>query len=242
MTKVFVHGVPDTPVVWRPLLERLRLPPEEAITLGLPGFGRAAPAGFAATKDAYAEWLRAELRKLPRPLDLVGHDWGALLVLRVVCLEPALARSWAIGAAPIDPDYEWHRAAKAWQTPGVGEEVMEKTTPEAMAKALAVAGVPAVAAAETACHWDGEMKRAILALYRSAVSVWVDWGADLARITAPGLVLWGETDPYAAPRFGERMAQRMGARFVTFPGCSHWWQLERPDEVAAELRRFWGRP
>jgi pimeloyl-ACP methyl ester carboxylesterase len=242
MTKVFVHGVPDTPVVWRPLLERLRLPPEEVMTLGLPGFGRPAPAGFVATKDAYAEWLRAELRKLPRPLDLVGHDWGALLVLRVVCLEPTLARSWAIGAAPLDPDYEWHRAAKAWQTPGVGEEVMEKTTPEAMAKALAVAGVPVVAAAETACYWDEEMKRVILALYRSATHAWADWGADLAHVTAPGLVLWGETDPYAAPRFGERMAQRVGARFVSFPGCSHWWQLERPAEVAGELRRFWGRP
>ena len=32
---------------------------------------------------------------------------------------------------------------------------------------------------------------------------------------------------------------RTAARSVSFPGCSHWWQLERPDDVAQELRRFW---
>lgn len=26
---------------------------------------------------------------------------------------------------------------------------------------------------------------------------------------------------------------------LALPGCSHWWQLERPDAVAAELDRFW---
>jgi pimeloyl-ACP methyl ester carboxylesterase len=52
-------------------------------------------------------------------------------------------------------------------------------------------------------------------------------------------VLWGERDPYAAARFGARLAERTGARFVSLPGCSHWWQLERPAVVADELRRFW---
>lgn len=44
-------------------------------------------------------------------------------------------------------------------------------------------------------------------------------------MTAPELVLWGERDPYAVPRFGARLAERTGARFVSFPDCSHWWQL-----------------
>jgi pimeloyl-ACP methyl ester carboxylesterase len=240
MPKVFVHGVPDTPAVWRPLLDRLRLPDGDAVTLALPGFGNTPADAFPATKDAYAHWLITELHRLPRPLDLVAHDWGALLTLRVVSLEPNLVHSWALGAAPLDPEYEWHRAAKLWQTPDVGEEVMEKTTPEALAHNLATVGVPAEAAAETGRHWDPTMKRSILALYRSAVRAWDDWGADLARVTAPGLVLWGETDPYAAVRFGERLAQRVNARFVALRGCGHWWQLEQPDAVAAELRAFWG--
>jgi len=83
------------------------------------------------------------------------------------------------------------------------------------------------------------MKRCILALYRSAVNTGSEWEPDLGRVRAPGLVLWGEKDPYAAARFGARLAERTGARSVSFPGCSHWWQLERPDEVARELQRLW---
>jgi pimeloyl-ACP methyl ester carboxylesterase len=52
--------------------------------------------------------------------------------------------------------------------------------------------------------------------------------------------LWGERDPYAPPTWGERLAQRTGARVVVFPECSHWWPLERPEAVAAELRALWG--
>ena len=236
MPVVLVHGVPDTHRVWQPLIAALRR--DDVVTLSLPGFGRDVPPGFEATKEAYADWLLGELRAIPGPIDLVGHDWGALLVVRAVCVDPARVRTWAAGGAPLDADYEWHQAAKLWQTPGVGEAVMEQSTPEAMAKALATAGVPADAAAETARHVDPTMKRCILALYRSAVHVGREWEADLARVTAPGLVLWGKADPYAATRFGERLATRTHARFVALD-CSHWWQLERPAEIAAHLEKLW---
>ncbi len=116
---------------------------------------------------------------------------------------------------------------------------MESTTPEALAAALIAAGVPADDAASTAKHFDATMKSCILALYRSAVHVGREWVEDLARITSPGLVLWGENDPYAASRFGSRLADRTGASFVSLPGCSHWWQLERPDDVARHLEALW---
>lgn len=83
------------------------------------------------------------------------------------------------------------------------------------------------------------MKRCILSLYRSAAHAGAEWESDLGRVTARGLVLWGAEDPYAAPRFGDRLAGRVGARFISFPGCSHWWQLQRAGEVAAELEAFW---
>jgi pimeloyl-ACP methyl ester carboxylesterase len=237
MPAVFVHGVPDTPRVWHAVLARLAR--RDVVTLSLPGFGRPAPSGFDATKEAYVRWLLDELAGQPGPIDVVGHDWGALLVVRAVSLAPRGVRSWAVGAAPLDPDYEWHQAARAWQTPEVGERVMEALTGPAVQKALAAAGVPAPDAAEAARHVDATMKRSILALYRSAVHVGREWCEDLGRITAPGLVLWGEHDPYAAARFGARLAERTGARFVRLPGCSHWWPLERPDAVAEELERFW---
>ena len=237
MPVVFVHGVPDTARVWDKV--RSRLARRDAITIELPGFGTPRPAAFQSTKDAYVDWLLSRLAREPKPVDIVGHDWGALLVLRAISREPDVARTWAVGGAPLDPDYEWHKAAKLWQTPEVGERVMESTTPEALAAALIAAGVPADDAASTAKHFDATMKSCILALYRSAVHVGREWVEDLARITSPGLVLWGENDPYAASRFGSRLAERTGARFVALPGCSHWWQLERPDAVAHHLEALW---
>jgi pimeloyl-ACP methyl ester carboxylesterase len=237
MPAIFVHGVPDTPRVWASV--RARLARRDVVTLNLPGFGTPVPPGFVPTKEHYVDWLLAELRPQREPVDLVGHDWGGLLVVRAVSLEPGLVRSWTAGAAPLDPEYVWHRAAQAWQTPDVGEHVMAGMTPGLLAANLAKNGVPADDAAEAARHVDDTMKACILALYRSAVTVGTEWTADLARVTTPGLVLWGAQDPYAASRFGERLAERTRARFHLLPQCGHWWPLERPADVADALERFW---
>jgi pimeloyl-ACP methyl ester carboxylesterase len=237
MPAVLVHGVPDTHRVWRALVQRLRR--DDVVTLSLPGFGCGIPAGFDCSKEAYADWLLAELRRVQGPIDLVGHDWGGLLVVRAVSLAPSLVRTWAAGAAPLDAEYEWHKAAKLWQTPGVGEQVMEKLTPEVLVPALVAAGVPQSDATSAAEHVDPTMKRSILALYRSAVRVGSEWQGDLGRAATRGLVLWGENDPYAAPVYGSRLASRTGARFVAFPACSHWWQLERAGDVAKKLEAHW---
>jgi pimeloyl-ACP methyl ester carboxylesterase len=237
VTAILVHGVPDTERVWQALLPRLGRP--DAVTLRLPGFGAAAPDGFPATKEAYAGWLVERIAAQPGPVDLVGHDWGALLVLRAACLAPERVRSWVAGSGPLDPEYVWHRAARLWQTPEVGEQVMAELTPARLETALGAAAVPPADAREAAARLDDTMKQSILRLYRSAVHVGREWRADLARLRAPGLVLWGSEDPYASWTWGERLAKTTGARFVCLAGCSHWWPLERPDEVAAEIRAHW---
>ena len=237
MPAVFVHGVPDTHRVWGALIRRLRR--DDVVTVSLPGFGCEVPPGFECSKEAYCDWLLSEVDNVGGPVDLVAHDWGAILALRVASLEPQLIRTWAVGGAPLDPEYEWHKVAKLWQTPEVGEQVMEKLTPETLAPGLAAAGVPAENAAEAARHVDATMKRSILALYRSGVRVGAEWEHGLTRVGGRGLVLWGADDPYAASVFGSRLASRTGARFVTYAECGHWWQLERPGEVAKELEALW---
>ena len=239
MPAVFLHGVPDTQRVWDGVISRLKR--KDVVTLSLPGFGSPVPAGFSATKEAYVSWLLGQLAAIQGPIDLVGHDWGGLLVVRSVSVQPDAVGSWAAGGAPLDREYVWHQAAKAWQTPGIGEKVMAGMTAEGLAAALVVAGVPAADAAQTAAHVDPTMKDCILKLYRSAVRVGGEWEDDLKRVSAPGLVLWGEKDPYVAVEFGGRLAEKTRARFVSFPACSHWWQLERPGEVVAELERHWGK-
>src|SRR5450755_1082218 len=124
MTTVLVHGVPEDLHIWDELRSELR--ERETVALGLPGFGdQPLPAGFTPTKDNYANWLADELARLPGPIDLVGHDWGGILTLRLVMTRPELVRSFVTDAVGfIHPEFVWHALAKIWQTPGAGEKYM----------------------------------------------------------------------------------------------------------------------
>ena len=75
--------------------------------------------------STYADWIIAEIEQLDGPVDIVGHDWGCLLTQRVVSVRPDLFRSWVCGGGPVDTEYVWHDTAQAWQTPEVGEAVMD---------------------------------------------------------------------------------------------------------------------
>jgi pimeloyl-ACP methyl ester carboxylesterase len=155
MPIVFVHGVPDTHRVWRPVLERLKRTDVQA--LSLPGFGTPLSPGFGASKEEYVAWLIATLEALPQPVDLVGHDWGSLLVVRTAATRPDLVRSWVGGGAPVSADYEWHPTARTWQTPQAGENLMAGLTESAARRFLIDQGIPEAQASETASHFDGVM-------------------------------------------------------------------------------------
>lgn len=237
MPAVLVHGVPDTHHMWDAV--RAALARADVITPRLPGFAAPAPANFDFGMDAYAAWLIGAIETVGEPVDLVGHDWGGLLSLRVACLRPDLVRAWAIGGVAIDETYVWHEVAQLWQTPGVGEELMAGTDATALAAALVEARMPAADAQAAAGRADDAMKAAILALYRSAVDIGAAWSGALDQLSPHGLVLWGEHDPYAAPAFGERLAARSGATFHLFKDCGHWWPLKRPADTARALEALW---
>src|SRR3546814_19800963 len=100
--KLFLHGVPDSPAIWRPLLAALDLGERPVAVPALPGSTGQLPAGFPATKEAYAHWAVGEAEALAGqhgPLDLLGHDWRALLPHRLPLLRPHPIRGWA-GSKP----------------------------------------------------------------------------------------------------------------------------------------------
>jgi pimeloyl-ACP methyl ester carboxylesterase len=239
MTTVFVHGVPDTAEVWSRLDNEIlrELVGERSVALALPGFGCEAPAGFTCSKEDYVAWLIAALEEIPPPRDVIAHDWGSILAMRAIAVRPDLARSWVAGGAPSTPGYIWHPTARLWQTPGAGEKAMERLTGQLAIDMLGRAGLDADMAAETASRIDARMKAAILALYRSGRDVFEAWGFESQASFAPGLVLWGERDPYAGPEFGSRLATATGAA-VRVLDCGHWWQLEQPHAAAAEILAF----
>lgn len=241
MPAVFVHGVPDTVLMWGPLISCLDR--DDVITLSLPGFGCDVPEGFGSTKEEYAAWISDRLDEIGEPVDLVGHDWGCLLAQRVASVRPDQVRTLACGGGPIDVEYEWHPMAQMWQTPGVGEEIFAAglaLSIDDRVAGLVGAGSPPDLAAVQAEKMDARMGECILALYRSAITVSAEWQPGVEAMPArPSLVLWGVDDPYVTPRFAERLADRLRGRLVLFDGCSHWWPWERAAESAAALETLW---
>lgn len=238
MPAYLVHGVPDSPAVWEPICQHLVR--RDVVMPTLPGFGTTLPEDFRATCDAYADWLIADITRLGEPVDLVGHDWGGILALRIASLRPDLVRSLATGSGPLDVEYRWHETAVLWQTPEVGEQLMALFGGELAIEGLIAGGLPRAYAEQVVARIDDRMKDAILRLYRSALDVNPRWAPDLDAIRCPALVVWPIDDPYVDRRFGTRLAERLRGTLLEVDG-GHWWPMTHPAEVAAALENLWAK-
>ena len=68
-----------------------------------------------------------------------------------------------------------------------------------------------------------------------------DGSGWLGEITAPTLIVWGDSDwilwPWSADSFHEGIA---GSQLVVIEDCGHMPELERPDELADAIVGFLG--
>jgi pimeloyl-ACP methyl ester carboxylesterase len=238
---VFVHGVPVTSAVWDEVRAAIG---HDSSAVSLPGFGCPRPDGFAATKEAYASWLHEQLAGFGEPVDLVGHDWGAILVARLATHQPSPSiRSWvADSVAPYHRDYVWHQLAQTWQTPQDGEAFFESYNALSFEEQTAMftsSGVPEKFATDMARRADTTMQQCILDLYRSATELHRDWGTDLRPTAAPGLVPLATHDVFGDVVKQQDFAAAVGAKTETLDGLNHWWMLQDPKLAATVLERFW---
>lgn len=238
MPVVFVHGVPETALVWQPIQRRLG---QESIALSLPGFGCPRPGGFGGTMDEYAGWLGTQLAAIDGPVDLVGHDWGGILTARVATSGMVPLRTWVTDAVvAVHPIFRWHDLAKIWQTPGDGEEFWARfrASPVESAALLGSLGVPDGDTMAMVEAIDETMCTAILDLYRSAHGIGARWKA-VGEAPAPGLVLIGSADHFGNEPASRRVADHLGMDVQVLAGAGHWWPLEAADDATAHLERFW---
>jgi pimeloyl-ACP methyl ester carboxylesterase len=178
----------------------------------LPGFAGPRPAGFGASKDEYAEWLAAVLASIDGAIDLVGHDWGALLAVRIATAFEQPLRSWSVDAAnAFHPDHVWPRSVRRALRAGADQE--HRDDPVARLTRL---GLSSSLARSMAATQDEMTCATVLALYRSAVpNVHAHCGADITEPPpAPGLVMLAAADPYGDEHRSCEMARRLDARTV----------------------------
>jgi pimeloyl-ACP methyl ester carboxylesterase len=232
---LYLHGVPTSSDDWLEFLAR-----SGGLAPDLPGFGRSGkPGHFDYSIEGYARFLEEFLDLVGvERVRLVVHDWGAVGLAFAQRNPERIERLVVTNAVPFLEGYRWHRVARAWRTPILGELVMGATSRwtlrQVSREANATPGpLPAQWLDSVLAHFDHGTQRAILRLYRSAPSEELARaGRDLERIRAPALVVWGTRDPYIPASFGGAYARALPhAELIELDDGGHWWWLERPDAI-----------
>jgi pimeloyl-ACP methyl ester carboxylesterase len=232
---LYLHGVPNNSDDWLAFLAR-----SGGLAPDLPGFGRSGkPGSLRFTIDEYAGFLERflELTGVER-VKLVVHDWGAVGLAFAQRHPERVERLVVINAVPFLPGYRWHRTARIWRTPVLGELAMGTINRPVLRvlsrESNATPGpMPQAWQDSVLDHFDQGTQRAILRLYRSSPpDVLAAAGAHLGELEMPALVVWGMKDPYFPARFGPAYAEALGdCELLELEDAGHWPWLDRPEVI-----------
>lgn len=224
---LYLHGVPTSSDIWLPLLQL-----SGGIAPDLFGFGRSSKRGdldfsldgLASFVDAFLDLVGVERVRL------VGHDWGAAIGLRWALRDPdRVERLVIVDGVPLLPGFRWHRLARGWRLPGVGELIVGSLPRWGFRRAL-----PRPIADAAYKHFDQGTQRAVLRLYRStSPAALAQAGAQLDQLSAPALVVWGDDDPYVPSHAAEAYAGALGGNtdVIHVAAAGHWPWYDRADVV-----------
>ena len=241
---LFVHGNPGAGSDWMPLRTRVA----EFATVAapdLPGFGAAEahPDGDY-TVAGYARFLDGVIDQLGiERVHLVAHDFGGPFAATWAADHPERVASVTLVNTGVLIDYRWHRLARVWRTPVVGELAMRLTN-LAVARVILARDNPGLSkpwVEAVARHLvPAETKRAVLELYRSTRTADIEaLAARLRRHDIDALVVFGDADVYLPAEQAHRQTEAFPrAEIHLLRGVGHWCWLEQTDQVAAHVVPF----
>jgi pimeloyl-ACP methyl ester carboxylesterase len=237
---LLLHGYASNAQAWRAVIDRLdgrfRMAAADMV-----GFGWSSrTSGQPLTGDAYAERLVGVLDALDWPrAHVVGQSWGGGLAQRLAASHPDRVDRLVL-VATVDPS----------QTLWLGTGGLRLGIRFPWLARLAVARAQRVAARAAGVR-PRELARGYVDPLRLAgTGAFLDRFVaehatsshlDLARITAPTLVIGPLEDRVVAPETTRSVAARIpGARYVAVPGAGHSVASEQPELVASLIAEFLG--
>ena len=233
---LYVHGVPTGSWDWIPFLEHTG-----GVAPDLPGFGHSGkPADFPYSIEGYGRFLESFTAAVGlERVSLVVHDWGAAALAFAQRFPERIERLVLFSSVPLLPGYRWHRIARGWRTPLVGELLMGFSTRWGFRRLsresnAAEGPLPDEFIDAFWTHFDHGTQRAILKLYRSAPEEVLERaGERLGRVRSPALILWPTRDPYIPAEFGQAYADALGGEArLEMVEAGHWSWLDRLELVA----------
>ena len=171
-------------------------------------------------------------------MHLVAHDFGGPFALTWAAAHTDRVASVTLINTGVLIDYRWHRLAKVWRIPVLGELFMRATT-DRVARLRDAPRQPWPTRANGSDRIAGHLmprgtKRAVLRLYRSTTST-ANGRAESNRCAprpgrAGGMGRRRRVPPGRASRAATSRLPRV--RIEMLPGVGHWAWLEQPDRVA----------
>ncbi|MFF1462831.1 alpha/beta fold hydrolase [Streptomyces sp. NPDC058330] len=224
-------------------------PVADVVTADLPGMGTADPLPPGAAAEVLRDAVTGIVDDLGAPrVNLFGFSYGAAIAFGWARHAPGRVARLALGGVPvhIGPDQRehWQRARRR-----LAEGDQEGFAALAADGLMCLDPDKPVHRRELARRY---VRRSFLHAVRSGSAHATD---SLHRALAdrpefsggltgvPALVFTGEHDTVTSPeRQREFAATIEGSRFLTLPESDHWVVLERSDEVAALVTRFFTEP
>lgn len=236
---VFLHGL--TGASWDPFLAELATE-HRVIAPGLPG-SSGGSTGLERLLDhhdlffLYQEILDALLAELGvESVALVGHSFGGWLAAELAAVEPGRVSSLVL-IAPLG----------LWNDGYPVTDVFTLLPKELSAAAFHDDDHPLAAGLRDPGDNEDEKKAIMLrrAAENSAVArfIWPIPDKGLARriqrIQSPTLIVWGESDGIASPRYADDFASRIpGSRVERIGAAGHLPQVEQPEATLAVVNTF----
>src|SRR5579871_528942 len=243
---VFVHGNPGPSDDWASLIPAVAAF-SRVIAMDMPGYGRAdRPRSFDYTVAGYARHLGRLIERLGvERAHLVMHDFGGAWGLGWAAQHPGAVASVTLVNTGILTGYRWHKFARIWQTPVIGELFQLTANAPMLHRALNADNprpLPRSFVDRIMRYADWGHKRAVLKLYRASRNIGRDAapiGDALARLDLPACVVWGAGDAYLPVAYAQKQRDYFPkAEVHVLDGLGHWPFIDDPDAVIGVIVPF----
>lgn len=243
---VFLHGNPGSRLDWEDLVGAIG-DFARAIAFDLPGFGGSDPGpDFDYSPEGYARFATSALRELGiERAHFVLHDIGGAVTWAMATEHPQTPLSLTIFNTGFFDGNRWHRAARMWRRPVLGELVQRAVTRRLFERALTSDGrapLPAAFVDRMYGDYDPTTRRAVLKLYRAMDMPYpasARWKEALRSLDLPVLIVWGSRDPFVKEAAIDRLtAVFADAEVELLPESGHFPFADDPQRTRQAVVPF----
>ncbi|RJO69631.1 MAG: alpha/beta hydrolase [Myxococcales bacterium] len=245
MPVLLLHGWADSTFAWRKLIPRLQNTCR-LIMIDWPGFGYSDKPERSLSYPQLAKVAKSVLDELGiDKAAVVGNSMGGAAAIQLAADFPERVETLALidAHAPLNPRKS-PLALRLLLAPGLGETaafLMGRTVYRFILWMIVVDRSVVTGEVVREVYLPVRTKggrKAVLNQFREISLSPVSF-ETAAKVQAPTLILWGDTDRLMPLPSGKRMHKAMpGSTFVVLPDTGHSGQWEKPDLVALHLEPF----